>query len=343
MFAIIIAFGYAVDATFQPLKGDPEGVASVRVPQGASVGDIGKILERDEVIDNDLFFEINATLTGRRDGLRPGNYTLPKGMTNADALEALQDGPRIAKRRVKTFKLTLAEGRSRREVARLLKREVDSLDGDYLKATANPDRATLRRLGAPRATKTLEGYLFPATFELPVGAPMDTLVSAQVDAFRTRTAGISYARAKRAKLTRYDVLVIASMIEREAQLDKERPLIAAVIYNRLKIGLPLGIDATIRYELDNYSRPLRQSELARDTPYNTRINRGLPPTPIGNPGLASLRAAAKPAKKNYLYFVVKPGTCGEHAFSSTEAKFQADSRRYENARARRGGKSPDTC
>ena len=130
--------------------------------------------------------------------------------------------------------------------------------------------------------------------------------------------------AKRKNLSRYDVLIIASMIEREAQLARERSLVSAVIYNRLKEGMPLGIDATIRYSTNNWQRPIRQSELDRQEPYNTRLNRGLPPTPIGNPGLASIKAAAKPANKNYLFYVRKPGKSGEHAFSSTDAQFQRD-------------------
>ena len=128
------------------------------------------------------------------------------------------------------------------------------------------------------------------------------------------------------------MLIIASLVEREAQLDKERPLIASVIYNRLRDGMPLGIDATIRYETRNWQRPIRQSELDADTPYNTRLRRGLPPTPIGNPGLKSIKAAARPAKTDYLFFVRKPGKTGEHAFSSTNAQFERDSARYQASR-----------
>ena len=103
-------------------------------------------------------------------------------------------------------------------------------------------------------------------------------------------------------------------------------------YNRLRDGMPLGIDATIRYETRNWQRPIRQSELDADTPYNTRLRRGLPPTPIGNPGLKSIRAAARPARTNYLFFVRKPGKSGEHAFSSTNAQFDRDAARYQASR-----------
>jgi uncharacterized YceG family protein len=166
------------------------------------------------------------------------------------------------------------------------------------------------------------------------GASAKDLVERQLDAFRENLARVKLRTARRRNLTRYDVLIIASMVEREAQLAKERPLIAAVMHNRLKQGIPLGIDATIRYQINNWQRPLRVSELERDTPYNTRTRRGLPPTPIGNPGLASIRAAANPARAKYLFFVRKPGKSGEHAFSSTNRQFERDVARYQ---ASRGG------
>jgi peptidoglycan lytic transglycosylase G len=167
---------------------------------------------------------------------------------------------------------------------------------------------------------------------MTAGATANDLVDKQLDAFKDNFSKLNTSYARRRNLTRYDVLIIASMIEREASVDRERPLVAAVIYNRLKRGMPLGIDATIRYAENNWTRPLRVSELERDGPYNTRLNRGLPPTPIGNPGLASLRAAVNPANKSYLFYVRKPGKSGEHAFSSTDAQFQRDVKRYQDSR-----------
>jgi len=124
---------------------------------------------------------------------------------------------------------------------------------------------------------------------------------------------------------------------------RERPLIASVIYNRLREGIPLGIDATIRYATNNWDRPLRESELQNPSPYNTRLNKGLPPGPIGSPGLESIRAAARPARTGFLFYVVKPGTCGEHDFSETDAEFQRDVARYNREREARGGRSPTEC
>jgi UPF0755 protein len=322
---------WLINATFQPFHGEPTGATVVTVPPGADAGQIGKLLEAAGVIDNAKLFEANATVTLRRAKLRPGKYTLPKGMTNGGAIEALMQGPKA--RIVKTFRFTLPEGQSRHENVALVKK--GPFTGDYLKATNDP--AFIKRahtLGLPHSQHNLEGFLFPATYEMISGASAKDLVKRQLDAFEQNMSKVDMRYARKKNLTRYDVLIIASMVEREAQLPKERPLIASVIYNRLHEGTPLGIDATIRYQINNWSRPLRVSELQRDTPYNTRTRRGLPPTPIGNPGLASIKAAANPATTKYLFFVRKPGKTGEHAFSKTDAQFERDVARYQ---ASRGG------
>ena len=132
------------------------------------------------------------------------------------------------------------------------------------------------------------------------------------------------------------------MVEREVQVPEERPLVAAVIYNRLKKDIPLGIDATIRYALDKRSGQLTGDDLALQSGYNTRTNLGLPPTPIGNPGESSIEAAAHPAKVPYLYFVVKPYTCGEHAFSVSYDEFLQNSDAYQAALEKEGG-APTRC
>jgi uncharacterized YceG family protein len=243
---------------------------------------------------------------------------------------------------VPTVNVTVPEGPSIREAAPIV--DDGPLKGKYRKAaTAKRTVRRARKLGAPKDATTAEGFLFPSTYTLVDGSHVRDLVTKQLKAFKQNFGDIDLAYAKDKNLTRYDVVTIASMVEREAQLDKERPLVAAVIYNRLSQGMPLGIDATIRYDTRNWSRPIRQSELDADTPYNTRLNTGLPPTPIGNPGRASLEAAAKPSNKDFLFYVVKPGTCGEHSFSSTDAQFARDLQAYEQAREEAGGNSPTNC
>ncbi len=170
-------------------------------------------------------------------------------------------------------------------------------------------------------SRSLEGFLFPATYDFTRATTARELVADQLAAFRKAfsTVNLRYARSK--NLTRYDVLTIASMIEKEAVVPSERRLIAAVIYNRLHAHMPLGIDATIRYGLDiPGTESLTKSALASSSAYNTRRFRGLPPTPIANPGLASIRAAAHPARVNYLYFVRKPDK-RHHFFTASGAEF----------------------
>ncbi|MBX5443000.1 MAG: endolytic transglycosylase MltG [Solirubrobacteraceae bacterium] len=324
---------------FQPGKGDGSGRVAVEIPQGATARQVGDLLADKDVVSSGFFFDLRARLAGKHDDFKAGRYTLARDMSYGAALDALTRAEPAAP---PTVKVTLPEGLTRRDMAAVAKKA--GIGGDYLAASKRHKGFDPRDYGAPRTTRTLEGFLFPATYELAEGkATARALVGQQLDAFRRNFDSVSMRAAKRRNLTPYDVLIIASMVEREAQVDKERPLIAAVIYNRLREGMPLGIDATTRYELGVWDRPLRVSELERDTPYNTRTRLGLPPTPIGNPGLASIKAAAKPADVDYLYYVVKPGTCGEHSFSVTDEEFQRDVAAYEAARAKNGGRSPDTC
>ena len=332
LLAILLLAGaiYLLFATFQPFHGEGTGSVAVTVPAGADAAKIGDLLAQKGVVDSATFFQINATVTGRRGKLRPGNYRLLQGMSYGAAIDALEKGPKV--KVVKTIDVNVPEGLSIREAAPRV--DKGPLKGSYLKAARSARTlSAVHRLGAPRRVKTAEGFLFPATYTLVDGAPARNLVDRQLAAFKDNMAKLDLSYAKKKNLTRYDVLIIASMVEREAQLDAERPLVAAVIYNRLKDGMTLGIDATIRYYENNWARPLRVSELERDSPYNTRLNRGLPPTPIGNPGLASIKAAANPARgKDYLFYVRKPGDSGEHAFSSTDAQFQADVAKYQQSR-----------
>ncbi len=173
----------------------------------------------------------------------------------------------------------------------------------------------------------LEGFLFPATYEFTKRTTTRQLVNDQLAAFKKNWARVNMRYARSKNLTPYDVLTIASLIEKEVAVARERPLVAGVIYNRLKAGMTLGIDATIRYGLGvPATESLRESQLNDPTPYNTRIHAGLPPTPIANPGLASIQAAAHPAKVDYLFFVRKPDK-KHHFFTASQREFD----NYKNA------------
>jgi UPF0755 protein len=241
---------------------------------------------------------------------------------------------------LKTTSVTIPEGLDREQVAEVAKEA--GLRGSYVKASVRSPYLDPAHYGGAHA-ESLEGFLFPDTFEVERRAPVADLVQRQLEDFKRRIAGVNMAYARSKNLTVFDVATIASMIEREAGLESQRKLVAAVIYNRLRDGMPLGIDATTRFATGNFDRPLTESELAVESPYNTRTHAGLPPGPIGNPGLASIEAAAHPARVGYLYYVTEPGTCGRLSFATTEAEFEADAARYDEAREAAGGNSPDTC
>jgi len=187
-------------------------------------------------------------------------------------------------------------------------------------------RAVDRAVVPPRFRKdmtrdSLEGFLFPASYEFTQRTTARELVADQLAAFRDRFSTVDLAYARSRNLTPYDVLIIASMIEKETAIPRERRLVSAVIYNRLRHGMPLGIDATIRYGLDiPGTKSLTKEALRSPSPFNTRIHAGLPPTPIANPGLASIRAAANPARVDYLYYVRKPKSLS-HYFTADEHDF----------------------
>jgi UPF0755 protein len=190
----------------------------------------------------------------------------------------------------------------------------------YLRAV---DAATApARFRKDMTRDSLEGFLFPASYEFTRRTTARELVADQLRAFRQRfrIVDLSYARSK--NLTPYDVLIIASMIEEETAVPRERRLVSAVIYNRLRNRMPLGIDATIRYGLDiPGTESLTKEALRSSSPFNTRDRPGLPPTPITNPGLASIRAAANPARNvDYLYYVRKPKSLA-HYFTASESDF----------------------
>ena len=233
-----------------------------------------------------------------------------------------------------TLKIIFPEGFTRAEMAERIravnqiarrKRKIDPKlsPGAYLAATA---RSRIPgKFAGDHKRRSLEGFLFPSTYEFVPKTTSRQLVNRQLQAFQENWGQVNLRYAKSKNLTPYDVLIIASIIEKEVIAPEERPLVAAVIYNRLHAGMNLGIDATTRYGLNvPGTQPLLESQLHSMNPYNTRnVNiKGLTPTPISNPGLASMQAAAHPAKVDYLYFVRKPDHV-HHFVTASAAEFEA--------------------
>jgi uncharacterized YceG family protein len=222
----------------------------------------------------------------------------PEGFTRADMAKRVRDVARIAERKSS--------------------RPVKLRESAYETAT----RKGVVPCFSPKRHTNLEGFLFPATYDFVGETTSKELAQDQLQAFcrNWKKLDLRYARSK--NLTDDDVLIIASMVEKEAEAPAERKLIAAVIYNRLHAQMPLGIDATLRYGLHiPATKSILESQLQSSSPYNTRNRTGLPPTPIANPGMAALKAAANPARVDYLYFVRKPDHV-HHFFTASASAFQ---------------------
>src|SRR5581483_4949856 len=317
-------------AFFQPPPFDPgngTGEVIVTVPSGATASDVADLLSKDGVVSNGTLFEWRLKLAGKSGSILPGRYVLAHDMSYGAAIDKLtSSGGQVT--------MTIPEGEARDQIAPQARSL--GLTGDYLAASKSFSGFDPNRYGAHNP-KSLEGFLFPATYQLDPGSNVGQLVSEQLQAFKENIAGVNMSYARSKNLTVYDVLTIASMIDKEVMAPSERPLVAAVIYNRLHRGMPLGIDATTRYEFHNYTGAITESELSSPSPYNTRIHAGLPPTPIGNPGLASIQAAAHPAKVNYLYYVLKAGGNGQHCFTASGAEFNQLVAAYQ------AGHPPPSC
>jgi uncharacterized YceG family protein len=334
----IIGAWFAV-SLFQPFHGGGSGSVTVNIPTGYSATQIGDLLARDGVVSSGFFFNLRANLDGKRSELRAGVYSLKYGMSYSAALSALTGQSGNAGQ----ISFTIPEGLTRDQVAVLAKKA--GLRGDYVSATtASASGFSPQAYGAHKDVHSLEGFLFPDTYFVYRHSYVKPLIEEQLADFKRNLALVNLSYAKSRNLTAYDVVIIASIIEREAQRSSDGPKVAGVIYNRLREGIALGLDTTLLYYLHNPpGGSLTQAQLNLPTLYNTRLHTGLPPTPISNPGLAALRAAAHPTKSNYLYFVVKPNACGALAYATNLAEFNVEVAAYNTAVKADGGKLPDRC
>jgi UPF0755 protein len=335
--ALVAAVVWFCVELFQPFHGSGHGSVTVTIPPHSSTRQVGDLLARDGVVSSGFFFYLRAKLEGDTGTLYAGTYHLKLDMSYSQVLKVLTTPPP----KIPVTSATIIPGDTRAQVDARLRNE--GVAGSYAALTRSSPLLRPTWYGAPVKTPSLEGFLFPDTYQLRAPISIGALVADQLTEFRHvfSRVGLGYARSH--GLSPYDVLIIASIVEKEAATAHDRPLVASVIYNRLKIGLPLGMDSTTRYEFNDYDKPLTNAQLATRSPYNTRLNKGLPPTPIDSPGLASIQAAAAPASSNDLYFVVKPCGNGSMTFTSSYNQFLADSARYQRARNARGGQSPENC
>lgn len=315
-FVVVVAAAFIwVDSQVNP-GGHRGPQVSVTIPKGASTTRIGDILASAGVIHSGSLFPWWVRLHG--DGpLYPGKYVFDKNSSYGPVISALEAGPKIL-----TVRLLVAEGYTVAGIADAVGK-LPGLNLSAAKFLAAATDGTVRSRYEPAGVNNLEGLLFPATYLVREGETESELLQQMVTTFEDHaaSAGVDSAAASLG-MTPYQVITVASIVEREAKRDADRANVASVIYNRLKVGMPLGADSTQTYFL-RLSDPGIQptpAQLDAPSPYNTRTNKGLPPTPIASPGIPSLRAAASPASTTYLYFVeINPD--GELGFASTSAGF----------------------
>ena len=304
-------------------ESDPGDKVKVVIPKGAGTQTIGRVLEEAGVIESAMGLRLATYFGGGVEDVQAGRYEIPTGLTAKDALAALIDsGPLGAE----FVNVTFPEGSWLIDFAQRVgeathlseRRFLDIVQNGRVPATYKPDDI-----------ETLEGLLFPSTYQVVKKHTEESLATELVQEMEKQLAKLDFeAKAAELGLTPYEALIVASMIEGEASVGGDRDKIARVIYNRLEQGIALGIDATIIYALGEHRTELFQSDLEIDSPYNTRLVQGLPPTPIGAPGLESLEAAVNPADGPWLYYVLSDCE-GNHAFSEDYNDFLNDKNAYQ--------------
>jgi len=293
-------------------KSLPAAETQVVVERGSTFVEIARQLAEKRVISNVTSFRLLAKLRGDETDVRAGEYRFDPHLTQSEVLRALlTGGAQVA------VWVTIPEGYTAKQIAERLQEagvgSATDLERDFLHDRIVVDGAK---------TRNLEGFLFPSTYLVPLGASGAQIEGILSGEFLKRLPSDAAARAKALGISVPQGVTVASLIEREAKADADRPAIAGVIFNRLRIGMPLQVDATIEYALPEHKAALSFADLKIASPYNTYLHTGLPPTPIANPGRPSLEAAFHPSKSDYLYYVYCGN--GRHVFAKTLAEHQAN-------------------
>jgi UPF0755 protein len=314
LIVVMVAGGLAFGAThyYSWCKGASGARTPVMfaVKEGASGSEIVDALHGLGVLRCGLVSKWLLRRDGLEDRIRAGTFDLTTNMTPDEAF-AILTSPAPA---VPTVRLTIPEGYRLTQIADRVQEVLGIPAKGFLEVADNGDWSLPPYL--PKG-KPLEGFLFPQTFQFVKGETTSgDVIQRLLAEFGSEVADLPWQNAERLGLSPYEIVIVASMIEEEAKVERDRPLIAGVIYNRLKDGMTLGIDATLLYDDPTPDGQLSQSDLEFDSPYNTRLHLGLPPTPISSPGLPSLEAALNPAKTDYLYYVLC-GADGHHKFAVT--------------------------
>ncbi len=292
----------------------------VTVRKGASLREIGDMLQGEDMITSSSFFVFYAQLTGAEKQIEAGSYQLSNNLSMREILDRIVGGD------VLSCRVVIPEGYTTDQIGKLLVSKKIVTGDDWQNALATENFAYPFLKDAPAGPKRLDGFLFPATYDLTSDLTPQEILGLMLGRFNTALTPDLQARAREQHLSIRQVIILASIVEREAKLDSERPVIASVFLNRLHIGMPLESDATVQYALGTPKGKLTDQDVRTPSPYNTYLHYGLPPGPISNPGLASIKAVLYPAKTNYLFFMGKAD--GSHVFSVTYGEQVIASRHY---------------
>lgn len=284
--------------------GDGKRVYGLTVPKGAGFAQVAHELERQGIVRSAIHFRLVGRLKGLDRRMQPGDYRLSNVMSPAEILEKMASGVSDAR------KFVVPEGYSIYQLAELLEKQQLFGRKEFLAVCSDKQLLQSFDIGA----KTVEGYLFPGTYLIGFQMDVRGLVVEMVREFRHRIASLQ-GQLDKAGLSLHQVITLASMVEKEAVVPEEKPLIASVFRNRLKIGMPLQSDPTAIYGVRAFGGTVTKRDLQRESPYNTYRVKSLPPGPIGNPGIDAIKAVLQPARTDYLYFVARKD--GTHQFSRT--------------------------
>ena len=320
VFLAILVAGLAVaswwyDKQLEPAEIDDAKAVLIKIKPGATSGEIADTLADKRLIRNRTAFLFAAKSAGLDKSLQAGEYFLSRSMNAKQIIEV------VAKGVTADIQITIPEGFTVEQIGSLLEEKKVARKDRFLALArdyAPFDTAESR----PGVKYRAEGFLFPDTYRINRGASEEEILKTLSDEFSRKVGAEINAQAKAAGMSTYEVIVLASLIEREVQLAKERPMVARVFLNRIKLGMPLQSCATIQYILGYAKEELTIADTQLPSPYNTYLNYGMPPGPVANPGLPSIKAALNPVEGDWLYFVVD-GKTGGHRFSRTLAEHEA--------------------
>jgi UPF0755 protein len=291
---------------------------NIQIKSGMSAAEIGNLLKEKGLIRSVLLFRLTSALNGTSKSLKAGEYSLNKGMGLFQILNKLSSGE------VVLHKFTIPEGFTLSQIGELWEEKGFGVSTDFIKASQEPSIREKYDVNS----ESLEGYLFPDTYMFPVGISESEAISKMLDEFKSVAKTLYSDHDLEKEFSLHEVISLASIIEREALLESEKPIISAVFHNRLKLGKRLESCATVLYGLGYPKRKLTYSDLRdKSSPYNTYVYYGLPPGPICNPGLGSITAALNPSEHKYLYFVSKND--GSHYFTDNYKDFLNMKKKYK--------------